>query len=287
MQTNKQTPRFRTGLLGAGIQLSSSPAMHTDEARALAIDYSYELFDLDLLPGGLGGFGRVIEQAERDGFAGLNVTFPVKQQVIPLLHELSPEARVLHAVNTIVFRDGRRFGHNTDWWGFAESFKRGLPAAPLGRVALIGAGGAGAAVAFAILQLGAQTLCIHDLDTTRAVQLAERMQAAFPGRALQATGDIAAVMAGVDGIIHATPMGMAKLPGMAVPEALLHRQQWVAEVVYVPLETELLKAARRLGCATMDGGHMNVGQACRAFELFTGEKADIARMDAHFRRLVA
>ena len=99
--------------------------------------------------------------------------------------------------------------------------------------------------------------------------------------------DLAASLARADGLIQATPVGMHAHPGMPVAEALLRPALWISEAVYVPLETPLVKAARRAGCRVMDGGHMNVGQACRAFELFTGMKADVARMDAHFRRLVA
>ena len=88
-------------------------------------------------------------------------------------------------------------------------------------------------------------------------------------------------------MIQATPVGMQKHPGMPVAEPLLRPELWVSEIIYVPLETQLLKAARRAGCPTMDGGHMNVGQACLNFELFTGREPDVARMDAHFRRIVS
>ena len=94
-------------------------------------------------------------------------------------------------------------------------------------------------------------------------------------------------MEGATGLIHATPTGMDKLPGLPLPASLLRPELWVSEIVYFPLETELLEAARRIGCATADGGHMSVGQALRGFKLFTGREADAARMDAHFRRLVS
>jgi shikimate dehydrogenase len=92
-------------------------------------------------------------------------------------------------------------------------------------------------------------------------------------------------MRSASGLIQCTPKGMAGHPGMPLDESLLRPAMWVSEIVYVPLETELLKAARRVGCATVDGGHMNVGQAARGFKHFTGLDADVARMDAHFRRL--
>ena len=90
-----------------------------------------------------------------------------------------------------------------------------------------------------------------------------------------------------DGLVHCTPVGMTGHPGMPLPGEWLRREIWVSEIVYVPLETPLLKAARQVGCATADGGHMNVGQAIRGFKLFTGLDADAARMEAHFRRLVS
>jgi shikimate dehydrogenase len=105
------------------------------------------------------------------------------------------------------------------------------------------------------------------------------------GHRIRVEGDIAAALEGADGLVQATPVGMEKQPGMPLPEQLLRPQLWVSELVYVPLETPLVQAARRLGCAVLDGGHMNVGQACRAIELFTGRVADVARVDAHFRRL--
>lgn len=99
--------------------------------------------------------------------------------------------------------------------------------------------------------------------------------------------ELASALEGGSGLIHATPTGMASFPGMPLPETLLHPSMWVSEIVYVPLETPLVKAARRIGCAIVDGGHMNVGQALGAFKLFTGLDADAARMDAHFRTLVS
>jgi shikimate dehydrogenase len=273
---------YRVGLLGAGIQLSSSPELHMTEASDLGIAYSYELFDLDLLPGGAADFADALQGAEAKGFAGLNVTFPVKQQIIPLLHDLCPEAKALHAVNTVVFQNGRRIGYNTDWWGFYESFRRGLPDAALRRVALIGAGGAGSAVAYAALKLGAESLRVFDLDVSRAQQLVERLQPVFADRQIVAAESLESALNNADGLIHATPMGMAKIPGKAVPDSLLHAGLWVAEVVYVPLETELLAAARTKGCRILNGSGMAVYQAAQAMELFTGLKPDAERMRRKF-----
>jgi shikimate dehydrogenase len=234
-----------------------------------------------LIDAGIDALPTLIGAARLMGFAGLNITFPCKQAVIALLDDLADQARAIGAVNTIV-RDGERLiGHNTDGSGWSWGFRRVLPDADLSRVVLMGAGGAGAACADAELRLGAQELLIYDQERSRATDLARRLG----GRA-KAADDLAKALKDASGLIHATPTGMAAFPGMPFPEEWLRASMWVSEVVYVPLETDLLKAARRAGCAVVDGGHMNVGQAVRGFELFTGLKADPVRMDAHFRSLV-
>jgi shikimate dehydrogenase len=207
--------------------------------------------------------------------------------VIPLLDALSDEARAIGAVNTVV-REGDRFvGHNTDGSGWSWGFRRALPLADLSRVVLLGAGGAGAACADAVLRLGARQLVIVDQDPSRARELAQRLNRHVPGNRATAAADAESALEDASGLIQATPVGMAKHPGMPLHEKLLRPSMWVSEIVYVPLETPLLQAARRIGCDTCDGGHMTVGQAVGAFRLFTGIDADVARVEANFRRLVA
>ncbi|HEX7954515.1 MAG TPA: shikimate dehydrogenase, partial [Burkholderiales bacterium] len=202
-----------------------------------------------------------------------------------LLHELSDDARAIGAVNTVVLKNGRRVGHNTDWWGFAESYRRALPDVPMDSVVQLGAGGAGAAVAHAALMLGTRRLAIFDLASKRAEQLATNLCARFgAGRALPST-DLQQAMAQCDGLIHATPTGMVKYPGLPLAADLLRPQMWIAEIVYFPLETELLREARRLGCRTMSGSGMAVFQAVEAFRLFTGITPDAERMQRHFASL--
>lgn len=276
---------FRAGLIGKGIQASLTPAMHMQEGRAQGLDYSYVLFDLDGIEGGSERLPNLVADAEAKGFGGLNITHPCKQDVIPFLDTLSDEAAALGAVNTVVFRDGRRHGHNTDWWGFAESFRRGLPDADLRSVVQLGAGGAGAATAFAILRSGAEKLVIVDQDETRAAALAESMQRHFPERTVHAGRDLSDEMATATGLIHATPTGMAKYPGLPLPADLLRPALWVAEIVYFPLRTELLIEAESRGCRILDGGGMAVFQAVGAFELFTGMEPDAGRMLRHFAEM--
>ena len=261
--------------------------MHEQEAAAQGLRCDYTLIDLAVLGVGIEALPGLLADAESRRYTGLNVTYPCKQAVVPLLHELSPEAHAVGAVNTILLRSGRRIGHNTDITGFADSFRRGLPQAKIDRVLLLGAGGAGSAVGYAALGLGVGRLLVHDVDAARADRLARRLQIMFPQTDVSAPADLAQAMASVDGLIHCTPTGMPASPGMALEPELLEERHWVAEIVYVPLETELLRAARAKGCRTLDGGGMAVFQAAHAFRVFTGRAADAARMEAHFSKLVA
>ncbi|MGH8170487.1 MAG: shikimate dehydrogenase [Steroidobacteraceae bacterium] len=274
------------GLIGSGIQASKSPALHESEAAAQGFQCRYELLDLDRLGVGIEHLPVLLAEAERRGFSGLNITYPCKQAVIPFLHELSPQAGTIGAVNTVHFIGGRRLGYNTDAWGFAESFRQDMTGSPIVTVAQVGAGGAGAATAFALLELGARQLRLIDVEFPRAEALSASLKSQFPDREIRACRRLEGAIRGADGVVNATPMGMAGHPGSAVPAALLAPDLWVADIVYFPLITELLQAARAAGCRTLDGGGMAVFQAVRAFEIFTGRAADAARMRRHFERIV-
>ncbi|MEL1090598.1 shikimate dehydrogenase [Pseudomonas sp. OB66] len=273
------------GLIGAGIQASRTPALHEHEGDAQGLRYLYQLIDLDQLRLDSTALPDLLQAAERMNYTGLNITFPCKQAVIPLLDELSPEARGIGAVNTVVLKDGKRVGHNTDCLGFAEGFRRGLTDAARERVVQMGAGGAGAAVAHALLSEGVRQLTIFDVDRERAESLANNLNQHFGPSRAQAGADLPRALAQADGLVNTTPMGMAKLPGSPVPAGLLRKEMWVAEIVYFPLETELLRDARALGCRTLDGGNMAVFQAVKAFELFSGVVPDAQRMLEHFQSM--
>jgi len=282
-----QRPAVLAGLIGAAIQASRTPALHEREGAEQGLRLIYRLIDLDPLGLDAAALPELLTAAERMGFRGLNITYPCKQAVVPLLHELSPDARALGAVNTVVLRDGRRVGHNTDCSGFAEAFRRGLPDVPRGRVVQLGAGGAGAAVAHALLAEGVGHLVVADTEPGRAAALAEGLGARFGAGRATACRDLAAELAAAEGLVNCTPVGMAKQPGTPLPAGLLRAGLWVAEIVYFPLETELLRAARALGCRTLDGGGMAVFQAVGAFRLFTGREPDAARMLRHFAAMAA
>lgn len=272
---------FLVGLMGRGIGLSKSPAMHEREGARIGLGYDYVLLDFDRLELSDSQLGEMIAAAETAGFAGLNITHPFKQAVLPLLDDLSPEAAGIGAVNTVLLKDGRRIGHNTDGWGFAESFGEELGDVPLDRVVQFGAGGAGAAVAHALMSRQVRELVLCDTEIGRAEALATRLTERF-GRLVRALSQVADEVAAANGIVNTTPVGMAKYPGLPLGRELLQPEHWVADVIYFPAETELLRLARSLGCRTLAGTGMAVYQAVKAFELFTGIVPDRARMVDHF-----
>lgn len=273
---------LHSGLVGRAILASRSPWLHEQEARAQGLELTYELFDFTARGLDDSELPRLLRRLCDDDFRGVNVTFPFKQAVLGLLDELADCARSVGAVNTVAMRDGRLIGYNTDKTGFQDSLAQGLPDAALGHVLQLGAGGAGAAVAHALLALGAERLTLADADPDRAAELAARLGAVH-GAGRVVVQDMAALAtAGVDGIVNTTPMGMAAHPGMALAAELIAPRHWVADIVYFPLETELLRTARAKGCRVLDGSGMVIGQAALAFEIFTGHPADRQRMRASF-----
>ncbi len=269
---------IRSGLLGRAILASSSPRLHEEEARALGLELTYELFDFTqrgLADADLAG---VVDNLKRQGFAGFNVTYPFKQAIMPLMDELAPSAQAAGAVNTVAIRDGRLIGHNTDMPGFRDSLLAGLPGAALGHVIQLGAGGAGSAVANALLSLGVARLELVDPDAARAGALATDLAARYPSARVLVTPLADLDTAPADGIVNATPIGMAAKPGTPIPAEAIAAHHWLADIIYFPLETELLRVARSKGCRAINGIGMVVGQAALALGIITGHTPNAERM---------
>jgi len=280
---------YLVGLIGTGVLPSLTPPMHMAEARALGLTYVYRPLDLTSMGVDPERVGDVLAWAERLGYDAVNVTHPCKQLVLAHLDHVDPVAAALGAVNTVLFTPNGRVGHNTDTTGFAAAFADGLPGAATDHVVQLGAGGAGSAVADALLRLGTGRLSVVDLDLARARALADDLSARHP-LALVDTAEparLGEVLAGADGLVHCTPVGMAEHPGLPLDEDLLRPDLWVADIVYRPLDTALLTTARERGCRTLSGGRMAVHQAVDAFHLITGTRPDPDRMTAHFLDLVA
>lgn len=277
---------YLVGLVGQGVGPSLTPALHMAEGREHGLDYVYRTIDLNEIGLAPAQIGEILSWARALGFDALNVTHPCKQLVIPHLDAVEDGAAALGAVNTVVFGD-RVMGYNTDKPGFATGFAEGLPDAVTTNVVLLGAGGAGAAVGHALLDLGVEHLTVVDLDVDRASALVRDLTDRHPQVRVDSSSfdKLSIVLPHSDGLVHCTPTGMADHPGLPFDQALLHPGLWVADIVYRPLETPLLAAARAAGCRTLDGGHMAVHQATTAFELITGITPDADRMSRHFRSL--
>ncbi|MFJ9629760.1 shikimate dehydrogenase [Streptomyces sp. NPDC101175] len=284
---------YLVGLIGSGIANSFSPVLHEREADRHGLRHLYRLIDLDRTGTAPDRVGELVRAARDFGYRGLNITYPCKQRVIDSLDELAPQAAAIGAVNTVVFEgeggSRRAVGHNTDVTGFVACLDREPAYAPGQRVVQLGAGGAGAAVAHALLTRDTGHLTVVDPLTDRAEALAAALNRRFgDGRADPCAPDgLLAAMAEAVGLVHASPTGTAAHPGLPLPAELLHSGLWVVDVVYRPLETELLRVARARGCTASNGVGLLVFQAADAFRLFTGREPDRTRMLAHAAELVA
>lgn len=268
------------GLIGSGIAASRTPAMHEGAARALGLPLVYRRIDLSRHAGI--PLADLIAQLEWLGFDGVNVTYPCKQTILPLLDDLSENAAGVGAVNTVVFRNGRRLGHNTDIWGFAEAFRQELTGAPRRAVLQLGAGGAGAATAFALLCEGVEELRLYDPIAQSSTALMQQLSQRYDPARIKLVSDPVQAAQGCDGIVNASPVGMEKLPGLPLPAQAIPAGAWVADIIYFPMETAFLKAAKARGCRVMNGAGMALWQAVRAFALFTGQSPDPNVMQAAF-----
>ena len=282
MAQSQSREKFLTGLSGAPIAQSAAPAMHEAAGDAVGVRCHYQL--IEVAGADATTLREMLDGIRRMGFAGVNVTFPYKEAVIPLLDEMSPEARTIGAVNTVVVRDGRLVGYNTDSTGFARAIGDLVAGSKHGTVALIGAGGVGKAIAFALAKLGIAELNIFDADRTKAEALSSQLHGRLQARVAD---DVAGALQGAAGLVNGTPVGMLPDRGMAVPDALLHRGLWVADAVYTPLWTPLLVAAKAKGASVMTGRHLAVYQADDAFELFTGLKPPVDVIQNAFDAVMA
>jgi shikimate dehydrogenase len=270
------------GLIGSPIMSSAAPAMHEAAAEALGLRAQYRLIDI---PGAdATTLRKLLDGVRLLGFSGVNVTFPYKEAVIPLLDALAPGAAAIGTANTVVARDGKLTGHNTDATGFASAFRSVLGAPGDAPVALIGAGGVGRAIAFAMAEVGARAVQLFDSEASKARALAARLSDRLEVRVCT---DVAQALKGAGGVINGTPIGMLPNRDSPVPAALLHRDMFVADAVYTPLWTPLLQAARAVGARLMTGRELCIHQAADAFRLFTGLEASRERIGAAFDAMIA
>lgn len=268
------------GLIGHGVGPSLTPPMHELEGSRHGMRYIYRSIEFAGGDDSEAELGQLLQMTQRLGFNGLNITFPAKQTVLPLLDDLGPSATMIGAVNTVVFtEDGAMVGHNTDVTGFKASIDDALGESACGHVVLVGAGGAGSAVAHALVMRGVESLSVVDVDAEKTASLAASLQTTHRFTPATATpAQLPDLLAAADGVVNATPFGMAHHPGTPFDTDLLEKRHWVADVVYRPVDTALLQAAQDRGCLTVSGLGMAMHQAADAFEIFTGETADRTAM---------
>lgn len=277
--------RVLIGLIGANIAKSLSPALHQDAFGAAGIDGYYHLMDVERLPGRWPA--QLLDAVKAIGFAGVNVTYPFKQEVLVLLDRVDAEAAQIGAVNTVtIAADGKTTGYNTDRRGFRRHFEAGLGrgAAKGASAVLVGAGGAGRAVAFALMDLDIGELAVYDCQEVQMNALVADLRENFGASRCRPVEDLARDVAAADGVVNATPVGMTGILGNPVPTSVLGPDHWAADVIYSPIETEFIKAAAARGARVLTGGGMCVYQAAEAFRLFSGLEPDIERMHRTFAR---
>ena len=244
------------GILGRPVTHSLSPAMHNAAFRHLGINAVYVAFPVTDLPQAVAGLRGL-------AIGGVSVTIPFKEEVIPLIDALDPQAAEIGAVNTVVNRAGRLTGYNTDCLGAVKALQARINLTGQ-HVLILGAGGASRAIAFGIIQAGGR-VTLTDVDQARAAALVKdlRAEAILP----DAVGRCPATI-----LVNATPVGMAPdIDGSPINPELLSRFQVVMDIVYQPLQTRLLQEAQARSCATIDGLQMLIHQATAQFELWTGQ----------------
>lgn len=259
-----------------------TPSLHQAEGEALGLSYAYERFDT----AHDSELAQVILLAEARGYAGLNVTHPHKQKVIALLDRLEGAAEEIQSVNTVVFRDQSRVGMNTDYAGFRHALRQEIGSVAGQCIRQLGAGGAGSAVALALLDSGVDRLSLFDPDKDRSLRLKARLEVARPKAVVDVLSAPDADAASIEGVVNCTPLGMAATPGTPIDPSIFSPQSWAADIVYFPRETAFLNAATAHGMQVMDGTQMALWQAVEAFAVFTQSTPDPARMGAHLARLI-
>lgn len=263
---------IRLGLIGDNIRRSKSPLLHQLAGRLCGLDVTYE----PLIPADMGvDFDTVFQRCRAEGFRGINITYPYKETVFPRLKVENARVKSIGACNTVIFGPGEPRGYNTDYTGFVSAFRENLPGAQPGIVAMVGAGGVGRAVAFALAELGAVELRLVDADRARAETLAASLRAFAGAMEILVAETTAEAAAGCDGLVNCTPLGMVGIPGTAVPKLLMTGCRWAFDAVYTPVDTRFLTDARATGLATISGYELFFHQGIDAFRIFTGHTVDM------------
>lgn len=262
---------FVLGLIGDHILSSKAPMLHRLASRLSGTSVRYDLLiprveSLD--------FEGLLERCAREGYRGVNVTYPYKETAVSLVTIEDPLVRAMGAVNTVVFEAGGPKGFNTDHSGFGMAYRHVFHGQPAGNTCIIGTGGAGRAVAFALLRLGVGKIRLFDTQHDRASAVAAALRAYAPQVWVEVVDTVEAAVHGMDGIVNCSPVGMDGHGGTPVPADLLHGATWAFDAVYTPMATQFSRDAKAAGLEFMSGHELFLYQGVAAFEIFCGRPVD-------------
>lgn len=269
----------KLAVLGHPIGHTLSPVMHNASIKALGLDGQYEYGKLDVAPEAL------MERLARlpdEGYAGVNLTIPLKEVAFKGLEKLDVSAEILGAVNTVEFSDDGLIGHNTDGYGCLKALQEAFGKDVAGdSVFVLGCGGAGRAVALMVALDGAKSVTLADVDSGRIDHLAAEIAKKAPDVAIyKSPGGDAAACRAADLVIQASPVGMKKGDPSLMPGDAFREGQRVFDLIYMYPETTLLSVAKSQGAQIANGLGMLLHQGAKAFEIWTGIQPDTAAMRA-------
>lgn len=259
---------LRLGLIGGNITASRAPALHIVCALSLSRNVTYDL----IIPAERGrDFARVLADCAAQGFAGVNVTYPFKEEAAALVTPGDPVVAAMGAANTIRFTAEGPRAYNTDYSGFKAAYRAAFGTAAPGRVLMLGTGGVGRAVAFGLADLQASALVLVDPAPGKAASLAAALAAHAPGVKVE-LAPRATDLTGVEGVVNCTPLGMIGREGSALPEGVRGAPRWAFDAVYTPLETRFRAQVEALGATFLSGYELYFHQGIEAFAIFSGQQ---------------
>lgn len=268
---------LKLGLIGDNIAHSKSPMLHRLTGDQLGLPITYDR----LVPKDRGqSFAELFDVAAAQGYRGINVTYPYKEQAAKLVTVTDPLVLAIGAVNTVIFLRHGAQGHNTDYSGFVAAYSAVRGDASPGIVCMIGTGGVGRAVAFGLIAMKAKAIRLVDRDPAKAEALAADLRRAAPGTDISVIATAADAAQGADGLINCTPVGMVGYEGTPLPRAAMSGATWAFDAVYTPVDTQFLTDAAALGLVVISGYELFFYQGVHASQIFTGRTLDQARLRA-------
>lgn len=275
---------LQLGLIGDNIGASRAPVLHRLAGAQHGLDVTYDR----LVPREMGKpFDALFDHVAQSGFRGINVTYPYKEKAALRVRINDPLVQAMGAVNTVLFGKDQPEGFNTDYSGFLSAYRAARRDMLPGIALLIGAGGVGRSLAFALAGLGATELRIADLDSARAGALATALRTSFPDLPITLGQNAADLAQGVEGVLNATPVGMVGHEGTPLPRDAMPALGWAFDAVYTPVHTTFLSDATAAGLTTISGYELFIGQGVDAWHLFSGLPLDEARLRADLATGVA